>query len=139
MIEANYYILVKMKRAKIILLIVLWLTSQQVAAAMSAAMLPQGTMPHTGKQAVQMDCHSVGSTSKLHKNAEPSGSAHGHLQSASPCCQVYCQCIAISGFAVPANMSSPPFVSHKLSLQIPYLLVIPQAPETSLYRPPISV
>jgi hypothetical protein len=128
-----------MKRLKIILLIMLWLTSQQVAATMSAAMLAPGTVPHAGKQAMQMDCHSAGSTSTLQENGESAGSAHGHLQSASPCCQIYCQCIAISGFAMPANMSSPPFVSHKLSLQIPYLLVIPQAPETSLYRPPISV
>ena len=118
-----------MKRTKIILLIVLWLASQQVAATMSTSMLAQATTPHTGENSMQMDCHSVESTD----------SAGGHLKSASSCCQVYCQCNAISGFAMPVNISSPPFVSHKLSLQIPYLLVIPQAPKSSLFRPPISV
>ena len=118
-----------MKRAKIILLILLWLTSQHAFAKMSVAMLAQDTMPVTGTHAMQSDCHSAGSTD----------SAVGHLSPASSCCQIYCQCSAISGFAMPMTMSSSLFVSRELSLQIPYLLVIPQAPQSSLYRPPISV
>jgi len=117
----------------------LWLTTQQAAASMSAAMFTMGTMSHAGKQVMQMDGHSAQSMSKLHKSAEPVNSTHGHVQSGLSCCQAYCQCVAVSGLAMPANVSTAPFVSHKLSMQIPYLLVIPQAPETSLYRPPISV
>jgi hypothetical protein len=127
-----------MKRAKIILLIMFWLTSQQVAATMSAAMLAPGSMPHPGK-AMNIGCHSAGSMSMLQESDEPGGSAKGRLQSSSPCCQLYCQCISIGGIAVFANTSNPPFIGHTLSFKIPYLLVIPRAPSSSLYRPPISV
>jgi hypothetical protein len=118
-----------MKRVKIIVLILLWLSSQQAFAGMSATMLAQGTVPAAEETATLKDCHSVG----------PTDSVGGHKKPVSSCCQIYCQCSAISGFAMPMTMSSPPFVSYKLSLQVPYLLVIPLAPRTSLYRPPIVV
>lgn len=128
-----------MKRTKIILLILLWLTSQQTFAKMSVAMLAQDAVPHAGKHAMPVDCHSAGSVSKLHKSNTLTDSSRQYIEPVSSCCQVSCQCSAINGFAVPVKLSGPPFVSHTLSLQIPYLLVIPQAPKTSLYRPPISV
>jgi hypothetical protein len=118
-----------MKRVKIIVLILFWLSSQQAFAGMSATMLAQGTMPAADKHAMQTDCHSAVSTDSLGE----------HLEPASSCCQTYCQCSAISGFAMPMNTPSPSLVSDRLSLQFPYLTVIPQAPRTSLYRPPITV
>lgn len=95
---------------------------------MSTAMLPQDTTP-AAEHAMQVDCHSAVSTD----------SADAQLKSASSCCQMYCQCSALSGFVMPVNMISPPFVSRTLSLKVPYLTAIPQAPQSSLYRPPISV
>ena len=118
-----------MKRVKIIVLILFWLSSQQAFAGMSATMLAQDTLPTAGQPAMQTDCHSAVSTDSLGE----------HLKPASSCCQIYCQCSAISGFAMPMNTPSSTLVSDRLSLQFPYLAVVPQAPRTSLYRPPLAV
>jgi len=127
-----------MNGVRTILLILVWLASQQVAAVTMLPTLSSNNNSAT-HGAFQASCHEAPSSSLASQpEIDVSQVKKSELSATGGCCEMICLC-AIGGHQA-VSISGLGLVSYarQLNINVTYLRHFPQPPSSSLFRPPIS-
>lgn len=128
-----------MKQLRMIMLIVIWLASQQVVAAMPAFSSQQGPVSPEHIQSMQPNCHDSDEIQLMQSlSGHQAGTADKPSHIDSSCCKSVCQCATSCSHALPASLPSMAFSGRSPNQDLALSDSFPHPPEHTLFRPPIT-
>ena len=128
-----------MKQLKLLMLIVIWLVSQQIAAAVPALLSQQGSANSGHKESMLLSCHGSKETQlEQSYDGHQAGMIDKSSHTDSPCSTLACQCCISCSHALPASSPGIAFSGHPPSQDLALYEKYSSPFGHPLFRPPIS-